>query len=68
MHRHLLKFFKHFGIRLNAKETGISIRGGGFLYGKTEDDAMNGRGGFARLCVESPLNRLEDCGTGAYNY
>lgn len=38
------------------------------MYGKTDDDAMSGRGGYTRLCVESPLNWMEDCGTGAFNY
>ena len=38
------------------------------MFGKTEDDSMNGRGGFTRLYVESPLNRFEDCASGAYNY
>ncbi len=68
LHLHILKFMKHYGIRLNSRDTGISIRAGGFLFGKTEDDAMNGRGGFTRLYVENPFNRMEDCGSGAYNY
>lgn len=29
---------------------------------------MQGRAGFTRLCVESPLNRMDDVGQGAYNY
>ena len=29
---------------------------------------MQGRSGFTRLNVESPLNRLEDVGAGAYSY
>ena len=53
---------------MNPKETGISIRQGGFLFGKTEDDAMFGRGGYGRLYVESPLDWFEDAGVGAYNY
>lgn len=68
LHKHLIRFMRHYGCRLNSRDTGISIRAGGFLYGKSEDDVMNGRSGFTRLCVESPLNRLEDCGQGAYNY
>ena len=68
LHRHLLQFFKHYGFRLDARDTGVSIRAGGFLFGKTEDDVMQGRSGFTRLYVESPLNRYEDCGQGAYNY
>jgi hypothetical protein len=38
------------------------------LFGKTEDDAMAGRGGFTRLFVESPINWMDDCGQGAFNY
>jgi DNA polymerase sigma len=68
LHKHLLQFFCYFGIRLNNRETGLSIREGGFLYGKSEDDLMQGRAGFTRLNVESPLNRLEDVGAGAYSY
>lgn len=68
LHKHLLGFFRHYGYRIDARETGISIRCGGFFFGKTEDDVMQGRSGFSRLYVESPLNRMEDCAQGAYNY
>ena len=59
---------QHYGSKINSRETGISVREGGFLYAKTEDDAVSGRGGFTRLCVESPISWTEDCGSGAYNY
>ena len=68
LHRHLLHFFRHYGLRLNQRESGVSIRAGGFLFGKTEDDLMSGRSGQTRLCIESPVDRLEDIGQGAYNY
>ena len=68
LHRHLLRFFDHYGNKLNARDTGISTRAGGFLIRKSTDDALNGRGGHTRLYVESPLNRNDDAGEGAFNY
>ena len=63
-----MNFFTHYGSKLNQKETGLAIRSGGFLFGKSYDDVLNGRCGHNRLVVESPLNWVEDVGSGAYNY
>ena len=63
-----MAFLSHYGTKLSAKQTGLSIRKGGFLFGKIDDDVLVGRGGVGRLFVESPLDWLEDAGIGAYNY
>ena len=71
---HLMAFLKLYGFVLNARDTAISIRKGGFAFfkdpmGEIKNSVANrGRGGPGKLHIESPLDPLEDVGCGAFNY
>jgi len=68
LHVHLFEFFKFYGILHNHREVGIAIRAGGYMYCK--NDASLGKDGRVdgKLCVESPINVLDDVGAGAFAY
>jgi DNA polymerase sigma len=75
LHRHLLAFFKLYGVTLDQRENGLSIRRGGFLFQRDPRSEMGmvgnstGRAPAAtRLLVESPLDKVEEVSAGAYNY
>ena len=68
LHLHLYDFFKLYGILLNTREIGVSVRAGGFTFFK--NDAGLGKEGRieSKLTVESPIMVLDDIGCGAYAY
>ena len=75
LHRHLMAFFKYYGIDLDQRDSFVSVRKGGFLQKRdipleAESQAeQNKKPSKFTLSIESPLDYLyDDIGIGAYCY
>lgn len=68
LHFHLLEFFKFYGIELKTRMVGISIRSGGFTFMKNDIGLCKDIRFDPKLVVESPIDVLEDVGSGGFTY
>mmetsp|Transcript_117653 Transcript_117653/g.163887 ORF Transcript_117653/g.163887 Transcript_117653/m.163887 type:complete len:144 (+) Transcript_117653:717-1148(+) len=75
LHVLLMRFFKFYGSSFDNRANGISIREGGFIYGRdreTEFKADMAQGGLRhgpiKISIESPIDPMEEVGTGAFNF
>lgn len=68
LHFLLLDFFKFYGMELKMKMVGISIRQGGFTFMKNDIGLGKDARFDPKLVVESPIDVLDDVGSGAFIY